>query len=405
MFLKRQLEILFVSVALMLFANRAWSDESVGLGWDPSPDTNVVGYLVYYGNASGDYTSRIDVDTNTLVTITQLQPGLTYYFTVSAHDASGNESVLSNEASFTVPSGDPPILASIANQTISFSQKLIISNSVTDTNAFAGDLTYSLEAGAPDGMSINPTNGILYWSPTFAETGTTNQITVLVSDSSVPPLTATQTFIVMVPDMAELSITSAVVSAGQTVAVPITLDATGPVTNLSFVLDIPADRVTSVTVQSLLPQTLTITQQPAGAAHSVITVQTINGQSLLGVQNIAQLYLSAAAQQPSSFGTISISSLNAAMADGQSVDETNAVNSKLVIVSSDSLMEAGLVNGNRNLTLYGQPGNSYEIQSTTNLTPPCVWTPEFTTVLTNLAQVLPGIANDNSTKFYRARNL
>lgn len=63
--------------------------------------TSVAGYKVYYGTASKTYTSTINAGTATSYTVSNLPPG-TYYFVVTAYDASGNESTYSNEATKTI---------------------------------------------------------------------------------------------------------------------------------------------------------------------------------------------------------------------------------------------------------------------------------------------------------------
>ncbi|MEO6667280.1 MAG: fibronectin type III domain-containing protein, partial [Nitrospiria bacterium] len=72
------------------------------VAWDPNLETDMAGYKVYYGS-SGAYTQTIDVGTVTAQTISGLQEGLTYYFAVTAYDASGNESGYSQEMSKTIP--------------------------------------------------------------------------------------------------------------------------------------------------------------------------------------------------------------------------------------------------------------------------------------------------------------
>jgi uncharacterized delta-60 repeat protein len=55
------------------------------------------GYKVYYGTSSGNYQTSIDVGTNTSYTIPTLPIGSTYFFAVTAYNASG-ETVFSDEA-------------------------------------------------------------------------------------------------------------------------------------------------------------------------------------------------------------------------------------------------------------------------------------------------------------------
>lgn len=72
------------------------------LAWDPSATQGVTGYKVFYGTAPGAYTKNVDVANITAYSFKDLAYGVTYYFTVSAYDSSGNVSSYSNEVSKTV---------------------------------------------------------------------------------------------------------------------------------------------------------------------------------------------------------------------------------------------------------------------------------------------------------------
>ena len=63
----------------------------------------MVGYDIYYGGASGDYTNMISVGRVTSAVISGLSAGATYYFAITACDSLGDQSGFSNEASDTVP--------------------------------------------------------------------------------------------------------------------------------------------------------------------------------------------------------------------------------------------------------------------------------------------------------------
>ncbi len=73
------------------------------LAWDP-PDisTDVTGYMIHYGTASGTYSQAMDVGNTTSYTVSNLIDGQTYYFAVTAYNAVGYESVYSNEVSITI---------------------------------------------------------------------------------------------------------------------------------------------------------------------------------------------------------------------------------------------------------------------------------------------------------------
>src|ERR1700677_573617 len=72
------------------------------LDWNPSPGPAVAGYNLYYGLASRQYTSVVDVGTNAFTAPAGLSPGVTYYLAVKCYDTNGNESAFSNELTNTI---------------------------------------------------------------------------------------------------------------------------------------------------------------------------------------------------------------------------------------------------------------------------------------------------------------
>jgi hypothetical protein len=116
---------LLTNILILLFCLPA-SAADVSLAWDPSSSTGVVGYKVYKGIAAGVYETPITIGNQTGFTLTGLGPG-TWYFTVTAIDAEGNESdyATSKEdptkryVSKTISSTGVPILTIAAIQTIS----------------------------------------------------------------------------------------------------------------------------------------------------------------------------------------------------------------------------------------------------------------------------------------------
>jgi len=72
------------------------------LTWDP-PDvsTDVTGYMIHYGTASGDYSEGVDVGNTKSYTVSNLIDGRTYYFAATAYNHAGVQSGYSNEVSNT----------------------------------------------------------------------------------------------------------------------------------------------------------------------------------------------------------------------------------------------------------------------------------------------------------------
>lgn len=90
-------------LSLAIFCCRAHGSQNVTLAWDANPETNVVGYIVHYGSVSGVYTNSVNVTGDITATVTNLQEGTTYYFTVTAYNSDGLESIPSSEISYEVP--------------------------------------------------------------------------------------------------------------------------------------------------------------------------------------------------------------------------------------------------------------------------------------------------------------
>lgn len=97
--------------SLLLFLSLAAEAATVTLAWDAETDPNVVGYNVYQGNASKNYTNMFHAGNVTSLTISNLTPGATYYFAATAYTLAGLESQFSNEAVYNAPTntGSPPV--------------------------------------------------------------------------------------------------------------------------------------------------------------------------------------------------------------------------------------------------------------------------------------------------------
>ncbi|HEY1787170.1 MAG TPA: Ig-like domain-containing protein, partial [Verrucomicrobiae bacterium] len=81
----------------------AQTTESVTLNWSASSSPNIVGYDIYYGGASGNYTNMISVGNVTTLTIPGLLVGVTYYFAATTVNSSGLQSGYSSQTSYTPP--------------------------------------------------------------------------------------------------------------------------------------------------------------------------------------------------------------------------------------------------------------------------------------------------------------
>ena len=70
---------------------------------DGTPLTDLAGYKIYYGTASGNYTQNVDAGNVTTYAFNNLTDGQTYYFVATAYNAARFESSYSNEISKIIP--------------------------------------------------------------------------------------------------------------------------------------------------------------------------------------------------------------------------------------------------------------------------------------------------------------
>jgi fibronectin type 3 domain-containing protein len=82
------------------------SGSDVVVSWDQSPAPDVAVYRIYIGENSGVYTRSeiVSAPADSLL-LSDLGDGKTYYFAVTAIDAAGNESALSDEVSVDLSTG------------------------------------------------------------------------------------------------------------------------------------------------------------------------------------------------------------------------------------------------------------------------------------------------------------
>lgn len=365
----------------------ATASVSAKLAWMASSDPNVAGYNIYYGAASQKYTNSITVGTVTNAVIGNLLDGVTYFFAATAYDNLGNQSEFSNEAAFVHFSTKPGTVLSLDTLPADFN----------------GDpLVFSLDASAPSGAAINPTNGIVSWTPGLNYAATTNYINVNVSDTLDPSSDISETLIVVVGGCLNYQLGNTAVTAGQTNSLPVTVVSSANLTNLQMTLNWPSEILCNPTLTFLPPVISGSLQNQNG--QILLHLQTAASQPLTGISQAAQVNFQVAAGQASSVISIPATLATGATADGLTYANVAVQAGEVAVVGAQPMLQPSAnVNLGRTLSLFANPG-SYQLQYATSLAPPVTWTPLMTYQQTNLIQTVP-VTSDQPVVFYRLQQL
>jgi pectate lyase len=176
---------------------------------DPQSQTHTAGQSVTFtvvagGSAPFSYQWYFNTNTpianatNTSLTLANLQATNAGIYSVIVTNVAG--SVSSAYALLTVTAANAaPTLSPVSDTNIIAGVTLNITNVATDPDL---PLTFSL-LSAPGNATLGASSGVFSWRPLIAEAGTTNLITVKVTDNGTPNLSATQSFHVIVSTPAQ----------------------------------------------------------------------------------------------------------------------------------------------------------------------------------------------------------
>src|SRR5882672_272220 len=98
------------------------------------------------------------------------------------------------------PPNQPPQLSPISDRTINEGSLLVFTAGATDPDIPTQTLTFRLDSGAPAGAAIRP-DGQFTWTPSEPQGPGTYKLSVIVTDSGSPSLTATESFNVTVQEV------------------------------------------------------------------------------------------------------------------------------------------------------------------------------------------------------------
>lgn len=101
---------LFILILCFLCAPGMLCAASLKISWNSNKESDLAGYRIYYGTASGNYSYVLKVSKITTVQVDGFLDGYTYFIALTAYDTSGNESGFSQEISIDIPEAQFGIL-------------------------------------------------------------------------------------------------------------------------------------------------------------------------------------------------------------------------------------------------------------------------------------------------------
>ncbi len=162
----------------------------------------------------------------------------TYNITVRVTDRLGLSDFETVKVTVAAFSGNhKPVLAPIGNKTVNEGTTLTFTASASDLDA-GQTLTYSLDAGAPAGLTINSSSGAVSWTPGESAGPASYPLTVRVTDNGSPSETAAETITITVNEVNVAPVLAAI--STQTINEGATLNVTASATDA----DIPANTIT-----------------------------------------------------------------------------------------------------------------------------------------------------------------
>lgn len=152
-----RIRLFFLLVSSVVFLPSLGQPAQVTLAWDNSPSPNVIGYKIYSGASSGNYSQSTNVGLTNSYTVTNLTEGQAYYFAATAIGTGGLESAYSNEINYIVPLPQKifSIMASAgANGTISPSGTVFLTQGITQTFMILPNANYRVAVVTVDGATV-----------------------------------------------------------------------------------------------------------------------------------------------------------------------------------------------------------------------------------------------------------
>ena len=163
------------AAALLLLVPALAAADGLVIKWDPNPEPEITGYMLYVGNAPNVYDQTFDVGQTTQYTFGGVVPGQRYCFAVAAYLAGP---VLGERSTAVCWNNQTPTLTNPGDQTTGVGTGVNLTLVGTDPDG--EPVSYS-STGLPPGLALTSSTGAIGGTPT---TVGVYPVTVTVSDGT-----------------------------------------------------------------------------------------------------------------------------------------------------------------------------------------------------------------------------
>ena len=149
--------VISIILAFLIFLPAPGIAATLRVSWNANTETDLGGYLIYYGTQSGNYSACFDVGKVTSYQLTGVQSGTTCYIAVAAYDTSQNDSALSAEQHITVPN----VTTMVTVPNVVGKTQAAASSALTSVLLTTGTITqaYSSTVASGNVISQSPASG------------------------------------------------------------------------------------------------------------------------------------------------------------------------------------------------------------------------------------------------------
>lgn len=293
----------------------------------------------------------------------------------------------------------PPCLMPVSDRVVIVGRQIAITNQPCDPDL---PVIWSLGIG-PSGASVSP-DGVLRWTPKCSQGSSTNLVCVLAADHRYVPVTNAVWFQITVIECVEARMGNTVVRFGTTGAVQVQLLSTAALTNLSFKVASPWERLTNFALHVNSPQVITQGLEVPLPGELGIRFTLPATSVLHGPTNVGVLQFFALSNQSSAFVPLEVLDVEGIKPDGARVANALGQPGRVVVVGQEPLLEAVLFSNQQPaLVVYALPGTTNSLHEKNELDPSS-WKPaEVVVIPTNtLFETLIPRGLTNRTLYLRA---